>query len=278
MGTSQSSNGAPSGVPMVPPWVPDLPPAPPEGAPAPAPDDGGPPVPVPPAAVPVPIAPSGRFTGARRNFGSFANDGDKGAMRRGTGQYFKSGYGGGATAVGRLGGTARTAAGLFGALSPGMAGPTTGIPLDRAILAGRSADQVMDAITEAVQPIDGTLDAEASRAAIKDALSELLDQFPDADLLNLDDQQRTFAVERFVAIDVFRRIQLDIGKVIQDKAPTAAAAMSRLKEVRDYVKETIASSFRKIENAGTRLAADVVQRIVRSALSEAITVFQGYAE
>jgi hypothetical protein len=86
---------------MVPPWVPDVPdPAPPADAPAAAPDDGdagGIPGTVPAPAFappPVPIAPSGRFTGARRNMGSFAADGDKGAMRRGVGQYFKIGYGG----------------------------------------------------------------------------------------------------------------------------------------------------------------------------------------
>ena len=48
----------------------------------------------------------------------------------------------------------------------------------------------MDAIVEAVRPADGTQDAEANRAAIKDALSELLTMFPDADLLNLTEDQR----------------------------------------------------------------------------------------
>jgi hypothetical protein len=269
---------------MVPPWVPDVPdPAPPADAPAAAPDDGdaggipgtvSAPAFAPP---PVPIAPSGRFTGARRNMGSFAADGDKGAMRRGVGQYFKTGYGGGAAAVRRFGGTAQTAAGLFGALSPG-ASTATGSQLDHSVLVGRSADQIMDAVVEAVRPVDGTQDAEAGRAAIKDALSEMLDRFPDADLLNLDDGQRIFAVEHFVAFDVFRRLQLDLGKVIQDKAPTARAAMARLKEVREYVKETVAASFRKLEAAGTRLAASLVPKIVRAAMTEAIAVFQAYIE
>lgn len=272
---------------MVPPWVPDVPDVPDPPVPkeelVTAPDDGNvddtPGTEASPARLPppVPIAPSGRFTGARRNLGSFAADGDKGAMRRGVRQYFKTGYSGSATAVRRFGGTARTAAGLFGALSPG-AGTATGSPLDHSVLVGRSANQIMDAIVEAVRPVDGTQDAESSRAAIKDALSETLDQFPDADLLNLDDGQRIFAVEHFVALDVFRRLQLDLGKVIQDRAPTATAAMARLKEVREYVKETVAASFRKLEAAGTRLAASLVPKIVRGAMVEAIAVFQAYAE
>ena len=269
---------------MVPPWVPDIPDAaPPANAPPPGPNDvdvNGIPTtqPTPAPALPsVPIAPSGRFTGARRNMGSFASDGDMGTMRRGVGQYFKTGYGGGSTAVRRFGGTAQTAAGLFGALTPG-ASAATGSPVDHSVLVGRSADQIMDAIVEAVRPVDGTQDAEAGRAAIKDALSEMLDRFPNADLLNLDDGQRVFAVEHFVALDVFRRLQLDLGKVIQDKAPTATAAMARLKEVREYVKETVAASFRKLEAAGTKLVASLVPKIVRAAMSEAIAVFQVYAE
>ena len=76
----------------------------------------------------------------------------------------------------------------------------------------------MNAVVEAVRPVDGTQDAEADRNAIKDALSQLLDQFPNADMLDLDEDQRSFVVERFVAVDIFNRICLDIAKAVQDKA------------------------------------------------------------
>nr|WP_244510585.1 Qat anti-phage system associated protein QatB [Microvirga guangxiensis] len=136
----------------------------------------------------------------------------------------------------------------------------------------------MDAVVEAVRPIDGTQDAEASRAAIRDALSELLTRFPDADLLSLDDDQRNFAIERFAAFDVVRRFELDVGKTIIEKAPSAAAALSRLKQVRDFVKETVAASFRKLRAAGRSLSAGRVNRVVRDALRETFVVFEGYAE
>jgi hypothetical protein len=96
---------------------------------------------------------------------------------------------------------------------------------------GRTADDIMNAVVEAVRPVDGTQDAEASRTAIKGCLSEVLERFPDANLLELSDAERTFAIERYVALDVFQRFALDLGKVIQDKAPTASAALGRLKEV-----------------------------------------------
>lgn len=200
-------------------------------------------------------------------------------MQRGLRHYVRSGYGGGGTAVRRFGGTASTAGALYGALSSVAGGqaPSAGSPLDPVLLAGRSAREIMDAVVEAARPADGTQDAEAGRAAIKDALSELLTMFPQADLLNLNEDQRGFAIERFVAIDVYRRFQLDLGKTIQDKAPTATVGLARLKEVKNYIKETVAAAFRRLRAAGSRVTTGRVNEFVRAALSETFQVFEGYA-
>jgi hypothetical protein len=135
----------------------------------------------------------------------------------------------------------------------------------------------MDAVVEAVRPADGTQDAEAGRAAIRDALSELLTAFPEADLLNLTDQQRAFAIERYVGLDVYRRLHLDLGKAIQDKAPSATKGLARLKEIKNYVKETVSASFRKLRAAGTAMTVGRVNAIVRAALRETFLVFEAYA-
>ena len=134
----------------------------------------------------------------------------------------------------------------------------------------------MDAVIESVRPADGTQDGEASRAAIKDALSEVLTMFPEADLLNLSEDQREVAIERFVAIDVYRRLQLDLGKTIQEKAPTATVGLARLKEVKNYVKETVAAAFRKLRTAGTRISTGRVNQVVKAALGETFQIFEGY--
>lgn len=292
MGTSQSSQGPGPGVPMVPSWVPDPPTGePPPGKPpadgvvAPPGEDGTlktpPDVPdTGPALGSVLIAPPARFQGARRSLGDFALTGDGRDMRRSLGHYVRTGYGGSRTATRRFEGTAATAGTLGGALANVAAGQpaTPGSPLDPALLAGKSVQEVMDAVVEAVRPIDGTQDAEAARAAIRDALSELLTRFPEADLLNLDAEQRHFAIKRYSAIDVFRRFELDLGKTIVEKAPSAATALSRLKQVRDYVKEAVAAAFRKLRDAGRTLTAGRVSLVVRDALRETFQVFEGYAE
>lgn len=280
MGTSSSSSGSPSGMPMVLPWVPD--PVPPSGD-GPSDDGAAPPngdMPdqtAPTPAQPVPIAPPARFGGARRRLGSFARTGSADDMRKGVGHYVRKGLGGG-TAVRRLGGTARTAGTLFGALSAVAAGQASGArnELDPAVLVSRSAEEVMSAVVEAVRPVDGTQDGEASRAAIGEALSELLTQYPDADLLNLSEGQRILAVECFIARDVFNRFYLDLGKTIQEKAPSVTSALSRLKEVRDFITQTVAAEFRKLAGGAVALDSSKVVAMVRDALGQAIGVFEGY--
>lgn len=280
MGTSQSSKGSPSGVPMIPPWVPDI-------AQLPTSPDGNQPNSnleqeenTPPAQS-IPIAPARRFQGANRNLGEYARTGELASMRRGLGQYIKKGYGGSSTATRRMGGTSQTAQVLYSALSRGAtfaesAGDNEVV--DIKLSAGRSVDEVMDAIIEAVKPVDGTQDTEASRASIKDALSDVLKRFPDADLLNLQPEQRELAIERFVAADVFRRIDLDLGRTIREKAPNAPTGFRMLKEVKGYVKEIVAESFRKLKGTGQRMIRARVAQIVQNAISDTLQVFEDDAE
>jgi hypothetical protein len=281
MGTSASSLGAPSGVPLVPPWVPDAVPADgPDG------DDGdagdqqttpAPPV-APPAPQPVPVAPAGRFGPSRISLGRYARSGSSDDMRRGVGHYVGKGLGGPGQAARRFAGTARTAGTLYGALSSVAAGQPAapGSPLDPALLSGRTTAEIMDAVVEAVRPADGTQDAEASRAAIKTAVSDVLNRFPDADLLNLTEEQRLFAIERYMALDIYGRFRLDVGQAIHEKAPSATTALSRLKEVRDYIKETVAAACRRFRTGGQILNARRVAQMASQVLREAFQVFEDY--
>lgn len=257
---------------MIPPWA-DAPPLTGDGD-APTPPDG------PPEQTPSPTAQPQRWTGVRRNLGDFARTGDGRSLKRAVKHYVRSGYGGAQTASRRMSSTGSTASALgmaLGGLAGGGAGQI-GTPLERPLLEGRSAEEIMDRVVDAVRPVDGTQDAEASRAAIRDALSDLLTQYQDADLLELSLEQREFAIERFAAHDVFRRFELDVGQHIQDCAPTVSEGLSRLKEAKDYVRQTISASFRKLREAGRSLTDADVSRVVRDALTDAFAVFEGYLE
>lgn len=276
MGTSQSSKGAPGKVPLVPPWADDDEKKPNQGddsntsnndkAPSPRKD--------------LPIAPAGRFKGARTNINSFAKNGETDKLRRGVGQYIKTGYGGSKTAAKRLSRTINTAGVLFDFLSSISTGQTsTGEPfqdIDTNALVGKDEDEITDAIINAVRPIDGDLDSEASQNSIKEAFSELLEKEENTDLLNLTDDQRLFVVEKFVANDVFARFNLDMGKNILENAPTNIAA-SRLKEAKDYIREAVYSKFREKITKDT-VSPSSIRILIQEVLTEAFEIFESYAQ
>lgn len=302
MGTSQNSDGPGKGVPMVPPWTPPLPPVPqppmPPQPPAPpedgledddlsdqesAPSDDGDEAPSDPREVPnapVPLSPPARFGGARRGLGDYARNGDRGSLRRSLREYVRNGYGGSKTTAARFGGTA-SIAGVFSSALESVAdgvSPTGPGALDPVLWSGRSASEVMDALVEAVRPVDGTQDAEAERASIRGSLSDVLVRYPHADLLNLSAEQRAFAIERFTAMDVFHRYELDLGKTVQEKASSASVAVRRLKEIKDYIKECVSASFRKVAASGARLTTNRISQVVTQALQDTFEVFEGYVE
>jgi hypothetical protein len=282
MGTSGSSKGSPSNVPIVPPWTPPpLLPAAPNGPPPDAPDDeadpeeGQPQNPAPPPAPASPLAPPGRFQPARLHLGNFASSGSRDSMRKALGHYVHKGLQGSSNAVRRFGGTTSAAGTLYNTLSTLSSGDAPpGSPLDRALLAGKSAQEVMAAIIEAARPVDGSQDAEAARDAMQKALAAMLEEFPAADLLDLTEEQRLFAIERYLSLDVFNRACLDLAKTIFDRAPSAASALSRMRDIRDYIRETVAAQFRRLRTAGERLTGRRVSELARDALREAFLVFE----
>lgn len=267
---------------MVPPWVTNPPsPAAPDapGGEVQVGNEGGeaasnPPVPT----NPIELAPTGRFRSARISLKRFAQTGGASSLRRAVGNYFRSGQGGSFTATRRLAPTARTAERLYSTLSAMGAGQRaeTGSPVDRSLLQGQSAQQILDAVIEAVRPVDGTQDGESNRKAMHDAMSEVLRKHPDADLLDLTEAQKALAVEAFIANDVFQRFMLDLGTTIKAHAPTALLVVARLNDVKNYIRQVVASSFRKLVTATNSLRSRNVADIVRRTLKDAIDVFEEY--
>lgn len=268
MGTSQSSKGPGSGVPMVPPWA-DNPSSENKN------QDGK----EAPQRQQIPVAPKARFGPARRNLGDFAKSGDKNNLKRALGQYTRSGYGGASGAAQRLSSTATTAAVLAGVLNQlsGSNSASNNGPIAPEIIKSGSAEKILDAVVNATKAIDGSQDSEASRAAIRDALTDVLTEFPETDLTELSSEQCDFVIERYTAHEIIRRFELDLGKTILDKAPTASVALSRLKEAKEYVVEVVGEAFRNFKGSMNPTTSSGIQGIIKSTLKEAFTVFEGYA-
>lgn len=278
MGTSTSSSGPGSGVPLVPPWAPAAPPLLPDPPDVDVQAQNGA---QPPAEEKAPEpnlpgnAPPARFGPTRRALGDYGRTGNRDDLRRALGSYVSRGYGGSRSTSSRFAGTATTASALGGVLAA-LANNTPIPGLDRTLLATMDADTLLDTLVEVVRQVDGTQDAEAERRSTRDALSDTLKRFPDADPLNLDATGRAYAIERFVALDVFNRFYLDVGAAVQDNAPNPTQALARLAEAKAYIAETVAAAFRRLEQAGHTVNSGAVSSVIRTALRDAFNIFEDY--
>jgi hypothetical protein len=263
---------------MVPPWVPSAPPPDAESTESgdQVDDPGLPGIPD----VAIPRAPEGRFYATRVNLGKFASSGNADNLRRGVGNYVKGGYGGSGTAAKRFAGTAQTAGSLYDALSSGAAAKRSPErdALEAAFRSGASVAILITALIETLLPVDGSQDTELGRTSLAEASSDLLVRFPDADILNLTDEQRNMFVARYVAMDVYGRFFLDVGKHIIENAPSYTAGLSRLHEAKEYIRETVIAALGKMLAATQSLTKSRVITLVSTALRDAFDVFQGYTE
>lgn len=289
MGTSTSSKGPGSNVPLVPPWVPQVPPLP--DAPG-APEPGNVPAPeTPPPVAPVDapgtdsadqpppmVAPPRRFASARNHLSRFAQSGDQQSLGSGLRHYTGKGLGGARQAAQRMGGTAQTAGKLYGALSAlrTQAADAADIGLELATLRGRPVREICDRIVEAVRPPDGTLDAEASRQSIGDALSELMALYPNADLMDLGQEQIEMVIERYLAYDTCRRVELDVGQTVYRAAPSVAEGVRRMEEMKAYVREKVYACFRALRQRGRQLTKAIATSFAARVIQDTFTVFEEF--
>ena len=79
-----------------------------------------------------------------------------------------------------------------------------------------------------------------------------------------------------MALDIYGRFRLDVGQAVQEKAASATVAMARLKEIRDYIRETVAAMCRRLRTGNQVLNAGRVARTASQVLREAFQVFEDY--
>lgn len=238
MGTSASVTGAGVGSPLIPTWVDDIAGTPPQGDPK--------------SLKKTPKIEPKRLAAARRALGRFAATGDPDTMRRGVAEYVRTGRGGAAFAARRSAGSAKRAA-MLSSITGGAKEHEATRSLIRAALENQSnaRELLAAAIAAHASPMDGTLDSEAGRASASEALQYLLQQYPNANLLDLESEQREVLIERFLAIDSFALFYAETGKHILGKCDISTAA-ERITQIKKYFYSAFRQANERRKEAGGR--------------------------
>lgn len=222
MGTSQSKPSARGGSPLIPSW----------GSKDPPPPDGDSLPPPPPEHEQ--LEPR-RTVGFRRSLGTFYKTGDRDDARRALGHFSRGSFGGGGAAGQRFSRAAISGGAAISALSMAVAGQPPVSGFDVASLAGRPVSEAIDAIVDAFCP-PGILDEDAIRAAMAEALTEVLQGVDTFDPNQLDPGAILMTMRAFVAELVFQAVMAEEGESANDVPPLQA--VERENDIRALVRDT----------------------------------------
>jgi len=290
MGTSGSSDGPGAGVPFDPPWLDDIEtPQPGDGHPQDyepkddqssndtQPEEARPKPPPKAPAAPPDVAPPKRFFGARIALREFAKTGSEDAFTRAVGHYSRTGMGGARRAANRMRTSVRSGASAFSFLQAARdkTDPAINNWVDSLIARKASAQEIADEIVRHTMPAGGSQDEAASQQSMAQAIQDLLTRDPEIDLLNLDDNSIWALIESFLGYEAFYRLSLDIGQVFEDAALSPRDRVTRMKEMRDYLKAELSSQVEVLWGDTSNVTSEQLQSILQRALENTFAVYEG---
>lgn len=238
MGTSASSKGPGAGISFDPPWLDDID--------IPGQDNEN--------SVPNPmigIAPKARFGSARRNMGEYVRSGSRDSARRSLGHYSKTGMGGAQNVARRMRTSTKTASSFFNTFRSLRDDTTFSLGKEISELKNRGADasEIIAVIVGQVCPEGGSVDEVSCRDSGTAALSEFMDQNPDADFSNLSDDQIWSLTAMYLGNEAFSRIQMDIGQAFEKQDVPYVDRVIRLNDMREYIQSEIATQMDKLRKS-----------------------------
>ncbi|MFY9328527.1 MAG: Qat anti-phage system associated protein QatB, partial [Georgfuchsia sp.] len=227
-------------MPFDPPWLNDIP----VGGEGEGTDgDGGTGQPAAPIAPQTPgVAPPKRFQAARQSLGAFARNGDTQALGRAAGHYSRTGMGGAGAVAVRMRTSTKAAAGLGSFLQAARerSDPTINLWIDVLRATNPSAQTVIDAVVTQILPEGGSVDEESAKDSMAQALSELIQLDPDADLLALQDAQIWTLMQLYLGHEACNRMYADIGQLFESARFDPATIVHRTNEMRSFLKNSVA--------------------------------------
>lgn len=291
MGTSGSSDGPGPRVPFDPPWLDDIDtpqlgngqPKDEEPQDDQRPDETKPedeqsePLTEPSTTSAHDIAPPKRFLGARRALGKFARTGNKNAFRKAIGRYSRTGMGGARNAANRMRTSARTGASAFNVLHAARerTDPAVNEWVDSLTARKASVQEIADEIVRFTTPEGGSLDEAASQQSMAQAMEDLLVNDPDVDLFNLDDDSIWVLIESFLGYEAFYRLSLDIGQVFEDSDLSFPDLVTRMNEMRDYLKAEMSVQVGALRTDASDTTSDQLQSVLLRAIENTFAVYEG---
>lgn len=220
------------------------------------------------------IAPKFRFANARRDMGEYVRSGNKDSLRKSLGHYSKTGMGGAKNLSKRMRTSTRVAANFFHTFQSLRDNENFALEKILSELKSRDVDanEIIDTIIDNVCPSGGSLDEVSCRDSGRFALSEFMNQNPDADISKLTDDQIWSLTGTFLGNEAFNRIQLDIGQAFEKQDISAVERVNQMNEMRDYLQSEISVQLNKLRKSGVQTIG--IQKLIQTAIRNTFEVYE----
>lgn len=222
------------------------------------------------------IAPKYRFASARRGMREYVRSGSKDSLRKALGHYSKTGMGGARKLSKRMRTSTKVATNFFQTFQ--ALRDNKNFALGKILLElqerGANANEIIDTIIDNVCPNGGSLDEVSCRNSGRFALSEFMNQNPDADISKLTDDQIWSLTSTFLGNEAFSRIQLDIGQVFEKQdVSTVEQRVDKMNEMKEYLESEISAQLNKLRKLGDQTID--MQELFRTAIKNTFEVYEG---
>lgn len=277
MGTSTSSSGPASGISMDPPWLDDINSDTNTSIDSDSSSDEEPSnVEQPVTQEPILVAPPARFGTARQSLGEFARSGSQDSFKKAVGHYSKKGMGGASNVAKRMRASTSSVSGLVSFLRDVKSNTFPDIQNWASELMSKSptANEVIDAIIDRVTTEGGIIDEESIKDSMANAMSDLLEQNPNLDLLNLGDDESWDLIENFLSYEASNRLQLDIGQLLE-RTLSPIEMVERTDEMREYLKAEISAQLEQYKPSDKHPNIGKLNAVIHQALESTFLVFEG---
>ena len=220
------------------------------------------------------IAPKFRFANAGRGMGEYVRSGSKDSLRKSLGHYSKTGMGGATNLSKRMRTATKVAANFSQTFQSLRDNENFALGKILSELQGRgaNANEIIDTIINNVCPNGGSLDEVSCRDSGRFALSEFMDQNPDADISKLTDDQIWSLTATFLGNEAFSRVQLDIGQSFEKQDVSAVERVNRMNEMKEYLQSEISVQLNQLRNSGSQMID--MEKLFQTAIKNTFEVYE----
>lgn len=226
------------------------------------------------------LAPPNRFTEARRNLSAYIRNGQSRSLRRAIGSYVRNGLGGASRAASRMRAATAVGARAFSLLSGTKNEEQVQFKekLAELLNSEHTTKDVVSVIVDFVFPSSGSVDEDSCRNAMAEALSDLLLDKPDLDIVNLPEEDIWCLLELFLEKVIVKQVTFDIGQVLESDAITINDKISRLEDIERFVQSVVSESIHEVRKGSADISQNDITGIIHDAVGLTFEVFGGLNE